>query len=266
MKKICIILSIITGFSLLSRSTAYAQICTPDQMLEPTKTCSPSPGFPGSSTPIQLHEAGIVQQRPEVYFPLIPAPFSGPYVPGSPGDPGNPNPPELPCPGDMIKNPTLASSGASGYKGGTYGFTRTNGTQFHDGTDIKAAPGTPIYSTNNGIVTDFRKDFAVDQYRAKSYGNYVQITYVENGTTVTLKFNHLNGVSGTLVKGGPVAVGQLLGYSGRTGNAADPPAKKSDVIPHVHIQARENGKKVDPEKYLKSNFDKTTGKPSKSPC
>lgn len=262
-KKILITSFIIAGFSLLFNSKTQAQICTPDQILEPAKKCTISPGFPGSTTSIPLNEVPITATRPSYYFPLIPAPFSGPYFPTAP----NPNAPGgLPCPGDIIKNPTIAPSSGTNFKGGTYGLTRNGGTKFHDGVDIKATPGTPVFSPENGIVTGIRGSFAPDEYKTGSYGNYVEITYIVNGVTVTMSFNHLNGVETGLQKGSSVSQGQLLGESGRTGNAGDPPGLTSGVIPHVHIRTKEDGKRIDPEKYLKSNFDKNTGLPSKSPC
>lgn len=256
-KKTLMTMLITACVSLFSSLTVQAQICTPDQQLEPGRKC-PSPGFPGSTTSIPLHEVPITGIRPAYYFPLIPAPYSGPYFPTAP----NPNAPGgLPCPGDIVKNPTIAPTFGKNYVGGTYGMTRNNGGKLHDGLDIAAPPGTPIFSPENGIVTGVRGTFGPGEYASKSYGNYVQITFIVNGVTVTLSFNHLDGIQPGIQFNSPVSQGQLLGISGTTGNAG-----AAGVNPHVHVKAGENGKSVNPEKYLKSNFDKNTGLPTKSPC
>ena len=167
-----------------------------------------------------------------------------------------------PCPGDPIKNPIIAPTG-KGKNGGRYGYTRTyeNGAaKFHDGLDIQAAPGSKIYAPFDGIVIDTRNSFAPNEYGANSYGNYVSIKFtLQNEQIIILKYNHLNSVN---VTNGTIAAGSIIGTSGMTGNA-------KDVIPHVHIQARNiiNNKEVrtNPEQYLATKFD-SQGNPSNQPC
>lgn len=253
-----------------SFSNLYAQApCTPDEQMDPTKNCwppgyVPSPGFPHSPTEYKPLNEVVIHGTPSGTFlyPTQPAPFGG--VVGGPPPQTTPVPP---CPGAFMTNPSIASSGGSGYNGGTYGYTRNQGTKFHDGMDIAAPPGTPIFAQNNGVVSDFRVSFAPNQYAQASYGNFIEISYIVNGKTITMSFNHLNSVaSGLQMRGASVTAGQYLGTSGRTGNAGDPPGKISGVIPHVHIKARENGQRTDPAPLLKTKFDKNTGGISVSPC
>jgi hypothetical protein len=191
--------------------------------------------------------------------------FNGGGGGGSPGDylPDLTNPVQdpnlIPCPGDPIKNPTIAPT-AKGKTGGRYGYTRFGGTKFHDGLDIQAALGSKIYAPFDGIVIDTRSSFAPNEYRKDSYGNYVSIKFtLQNGQIIILKYNHLNSVN---VTNGSITTGSLIGTSGITGNA-------KDVIPHVHIQARNiiNNKEVwtNPEQYLATKFD-SQGNPINQPC
>lgn len=92
-----------------------------------------------------------------------------------------------------------------------------------------------------------------------------------------MRFAHLNTVNVRI--GDKVSHSTILGLSGKTGNA-----NSDDVIPHVRIQVMyydsatrkwvqsKNGityslyPKCNPDYYLPSNFDYTTGRQTKSPC
>lgn len=166
-----------------------------------------------------------------------------------------------PCAGDPLKNMKIAPSSPGNYSGGTYGYTRNGGTKFHDGIDIAAPRGVNLYSSHAGIVTDIRSSFSPGQYQKSSYGNYVTIKSTVNGQDVYLKYNHLDGVSSNLMVGSGVAQGAFIGITGSTGNAA-----ALGVIPHVHIQAKDNnGNKVDPAPYISTKFNKINGVGTK-PC
>ncbi|WP_170164574.1 M23 family metallopeptidase [Sinomicrobium pectinilyticum] len=168
---------------------------------------------------------------------------------------------DTPCKGDPIRNPSIAPSSAGNYKGGTYGYTRNGGTKFHDGMDIVAEPNSKLYSMYDGVVISIRTSFSAGQYAADSYGNFVMIKSIVNNKVVYLKYNHLNSVNSEIKVGTQVEQGAVIGTTGTTGNAA-----ANGVVPHTHIQARnEDGESIDPDPYIATTFDKTTGEGT-SPC
>lgn len=98
----------------------------------------------------------------------------------------------------------------------TWGAARSEGRS-HEGVDIFAEAGTPIYSATVGHVEWFG-------------------TYGVGGNTVTVLgaggvryyYAHLSGYAEALTNGQPVTTETLLGYVGNTGNAATTP-------PHLHF-------------------------------
>jgi murein DD-endopeptidase MepM/ murein hydrolase activator NlpD len=165
---------------------------------------------------------------------------------------------KVPCKGDPITNPEIASSGLSGKKGGTFGCTRKDittcggvyGKRNHNGLDIKASVNENAFAMYDGTVSIIRDTFAPGEYKKGSYGNFVVITAVIDGVTHNLKYNHLNTVS--VIKGQKIKVGEIIGLTGNTGNAADP-----IVIPHIHLQVFNSNwtQSLNPEEFLKTKFD-----------
>ena len=153
----------------------------------------------------------------------------------------------------VVISPKLAATSSGQFRGATFGNTRNGGTKFHDGTDVYAKSGEKIFSVKEGVVTKVECSFENGQYKENSYGNYVEIkTTLTNGGELLLKYNHLDGVS--VLPGEQVYPGSVIGTAGTTGNAAHVPN------PHVHIQARLNDQKTDPENYI-GNFDTSDGLP-----
>lgn len=92
--------------------------------------------------------------------------------------------------------------------------------KYHGGVDFPVAVGTPVYSTCDGEVV------AVTSLTT-SYGKHIKIKAVVNGEIVYMRYCHLSDFavsSGTKVK-----AGQLIGYSGNTGNSTGP---------HLHYEVR----------------------------
>ena len=98
----------------------------------------------------------------------------------------------------------------------SWGSARSEG-RTHEGTDIFAATGTPVYSATPGYV-----------YRigTNPYGGNV-ITVV-GGAGVRYYYAHLSAFAETLKEGQYVTTDTVLGYVGNTGNAATTP-------PHLHF-------------------------------
>ena len=98
----------------------------------------------------------------------------------------------------------------------------------HDGIDIGAKNGTPIYATHDGIVT-----FA--GWEDGGYGNKVSI---ENGGLMTF-YAHMEQV--LVSEGTQVTKGTLIGLVGDTGYSDGD---------HLHMGLYNNGKSEDPREWF----------------
>ncbi len=111
-----------------------------------------------------------------------------------------------------------------------FGITRDSGAVAitHEGTDFAAAPGTPVYAINRGIVK------IAEPFTA--YGNTIVL---DHGVGVQSLYMHLSEID---VKPGQVVQrGQLLGLSGETGYSEGP---------HLHLSIKIAGVSIDPLKFL----------------
>jgi len=100
----------------------------------------------------------------------------------------------------------------------------------------------------SGRVIDSRGTFLPGQCVDDSYGNYITIRYTDlGGNTIDIKYAHLNKVD--VHNGDIISVGQYIGKSGNTGNAGG-----IGIVPHLHVEIRENGTRVDPAPYFATNF------------
>lgn len=172
------------------------------------------------------------------------------------GDPVDPyDPVNRPCfskatkVGNPLNNMSIASPGWSGLRGGTFGYVRNGGERFHNGLDLFAEEGTPIYAMIDGEISSYR--YVVEQpnrdkigypseYKGNKSdtGNRVYIKGQNNNRDVMVGYWHLqagtpvaiNPRTGEAFKPGDVIYrGELLGYTGRTGNAYDVTNK------HLHL-------------------------------
>lgn len=145
------------------------------------------------------------------------------------------------------------------YYGGTFGQTRTDrdgNPRRHDGLDLYADVGTPVYAAYSGTVTKAVSGYG-GAFVANSYGNELRITTSEGGRTFTAQYAHLQCGSPFAVnprtgqpfkEGDRVYHGDLIGYAGRTGNAADVPN------PHLHFGISSGGRWVDPKPYINGTY------------
>ena len=106
------------------------------------------------------------------------------------------------------------------------------GRRQHNGVDLAAPTGTPVYATADGRV-------GMAQWYS-SYGNYVQI---EHGGQLQTRYAHLS--SYTVQPGTMVRKGDLIGYVGSTGRSTGP---------HLHYEVRVAGESVDPTPYMTPQF------------
>ena len=102
------------------------------------------------------------------------------------------------------------------------------GHRRHNGIDLAAPSGTPVYATADGQV-------AKAEYWS-SYGNYIQI---EHGGEMHTRYAHLSNYN--VVAGQSVKKGDLIGFVGSTGRSTGP---------HLHYEVRVAGEAVDPTPYM----------------
>lgn len=100
----------------------------------------------------------------------------------------------------------------------------------HDGIDMAAPSGTPIYATADGRVE-----------MAKWYGGYGNFVEIEHGGNVETRYGHMSRIN--VSAGQMVKEGDLIGWVGSTGRSTGP---------HLHYEIRIAGEPVDPEPYLQT--------------
>lgn len=168
-----------------------------------------------------------------------------------------------------ITNPlhemSVASSSSWGnYYGGTFGETRTKWEdgklvpRTHNGLDLYADSGTPIFAMYSGSITELKTQDTSDT----GYGNRIWIKSTMPGTnTFSILYAHLNKDNAIAINprtGLPFAVGDqvffgdLIGYTGKTGNAYNVPS------PHLHLGVKVNGEWVNPVDYINGTINTST--------
>ena len=103
------------------------------------------------------------------------------------------------------------------------------GSDFHEGVDLRAKMGTPVYAVEEGVVT------YADQ-RLRGYGRMVLIRHARGLSTVYAHNSKLFVRKGQTVKGG-----QKIALSGKTGHAKGP---------HLHFEIREGVLALNPIEVL----------------
>lgn len=132
----------------------------------------------------------------------------------------------------------------------TQGWFYNDGT-LHQAIDMRAAVGTPVFAAEDGTVEIvYHWNGKRTQGDTNSYGNMVKIRHANwNGGTVHTLYAHLNSI--TVKKGQAVKTGQVIGYSGNTGNSFGA---------HMHFEVRWKNKRTNPLVWLDNDFTKATGK------
>lgn len=109
-----------------------------------------------------------------------------------------------------------------------------NGNRKHAGLDLYAEVGTPVFASRLGRVIAARY--------IRGMGNYVFIQHLGGITTL---YGHLSEFY--VKKGQFVRQGQIIGKTGKTGNA-----NYRDIQPHLHLEVKKNGIPQDPLDYLRN--------------
>ena len=105
--------------------------------------------------------------------------------------------------------------------------TDVNTGRPHNGIDLGAPTGTPVYASQGGTVK-----------LAEYYGGYGNCVIIENGDTEVI-YGHLSEIIAK--ENTVVPQGQKIGLVGSTGFSTGP---------HLHFEVQINGKPVDPETLL----------------
>ncbi|MET0684895.1 MAG: peptidoglycan DD-metalloendopeptidase family protein [Solirubrobacteraceae bacterium] len=135
------------------------------------------------------------------------------------------------------QNPSAPPAGPIRQGSGTF-IWPVNGTftspfgyrwgRLHAGIDIAVPEGTPIRAADSGRV--------IIAGWTGGYGNY---TCISHSGSLSTCYGHQSRIATSV--GANVGKGQVIGYSGNTGNSTGP---------HLHFEVRVNGNPVDPMGYL----------------
>ena len=119
---------------------------------------------------------------------------------------------------------------------GSWNVSRTVGGG-HNGADMLAPAGTPIYAAAGGVVRASAESIG-------GYGVAVMLDSVVGGQRVQTTYGHMLYGSRQVQAGQTVSAGQLIGYVGSTGRS---------TANHLHLEVWINGGLVEPMSWLSVN-------------
>ena len=126
----------------------------------------------------------------------------------------------------------------------TAGWYYSDG-KLHRAIDLRAAVGTPVCAAEDGTVDWVQTWDGRSTSGDQSYGNLVRIRHADyNGGKLQTLYAHLK--ESKVKYGQAVKEGELIGYSGNTGNSTGP---------HLHFEVRLAGTRYDPLNWLDSDFE-----------
>lgn len=102
-------------------------------------------------------------------------------------------------------------------------------TKYHDGQDFAMKPGTPVYTTGDGVVEYVKFSFT-------GYGNEILI---DHGFGYKTRYAHMSAIS--VAEGMKLKRGDCIGESGNSGKSTGP---------HLHYEVIYRGDRVNPMNYL----------------
>ena len=114
------------------------------------------------------------------------------------------------------------------------GFPNYSSGKYHGGVDFPVAMGTPVHASESGKII-IKKELNY------SYGHYLKI---DHGGGYQSLYAHNSRLLVNL--GDYVTCGQIIAYSGSTGNSTGP---------HLHFEIWYNNERVNPLKYLDSSIE-----------
>ena len=125
----------------------------------------------------------------------------------------------------------------------TAGWYYSDG-KLHRAIDLRAAVGTPVYAAEDGTVDWVQAWDGHSTSGDQSYGNLVRIRHADyDGGKLHTLYAHLK--ESKVKYGQAVKEGELIGYSGSTGNVTGP---------HLHFEVRLDGIRCNPLNWLDDDF------------
>jgi hypothetical protein len=104
----------------------------------------------------------------------------------------------------------------------------------HGGVDYGAPVGTPVYAVKDGVVQDHPDD-------PNGFGTYGKIEHSDGRISY---YGHLSSLVAR--PGDKISAGDLVGYSGNSGNSSGP---------HLHFEVRDHNQSIDPLNYISGASD-----------
>jgi len=118
-----------------------------------------------------------------------------------------------------------------------YGWRGSNGDDWHDGVDMSAVNGTPVFATATGVVKFAGKESGT------GYGGYGLAIGILHGDDLTTVYGHLSSIN--------VKVGEFVKIGQYIGDTGDSDTKGSF---HLHYEIRKGGTQptdsINPYSYL----------------
>jgi hypothetical protein len=118
---------------------------------------------------------------------------------------------------------------------GQFGCVRSDGHQFHEGTDIRCLdrdrrgePTDPVNASADGTVA-----YINARPSLSNYGNYVVLRHYIEGMEVYTLYAHLSAVQSGLKVGDKLRAGERLGTLGHTANTHEPITRDRA---HLHFE------------------------------
>lgn len=125
----------------------------------------------------------------------------------------------------------------------TAGWTYNDGSA-HNAIDLRAAVGTPVYAAEDGTVDQLQTWDGHTRTGIQSYGTMVRLRHAAyKGGSLRTRYAHLSKI--LVSSGQAVKAGDLIGYSGETGNCSGA---------HLHFEVIYNGVRCNPLNWLDSDF------------
>lgn len=134
-----------------------------------------------------------------------------------------------------VRAPELTHSVTTGRISSRYGprpSRPADSPKFHYGVDVAAPSGTAIFAPGDGVVT-----YAADGFNGSSAWGYTLV--IDHGQGWQTVFAHMQGFD--VEVGDAVDAGDQIGRVGATGRVTGP---------HVHVELRHNGERIDPAGYV----------------
>jgi hypothetical protein len=140
---------------------------------------------------------------------------------------------------------SMVPDGKPPIAGNEYDAPRDNGTRKHQAIDIPAPAGSKIVSADFGAPL-----VVADKRYSESAGNMVKLEgTMPDGRNIKVRALHLQNLDGP-EKGATVNSGDLIGYVGNTGSTSHGN--------HAHIDVTIDGKRVNPDEFLKEIVERKT--------